>query len=361
MAECKRQHYLPKFYFKLFSKRGFVEVYGVRDKKFHPGSCKDLCAEDWFYSKDAQIEKCFSRLEQDFSRILNKIIDINDINQLTDREYYLLLLFLVFQNARTAKGKELAEDFVNYLIQDLYKDLLKKNVGKQPWITENFIETHQMPTISGPSHAIALMNSFETGALLISDLTPIIFINNTAREFIFSDSPVVFYNSFFNHRDGSGSSGIQAHGLQIFCPLNSRKMLMLYDSRYYSFKSSTNIVCITSESDIDAINSLQFFNCREWIFFADRNQSKTIELLHSGLENFINDDYYGMDKYSIHDPSGLNKEFVLTFKKDIDYTLAGRLSFMFFKFPTKIVGPFRDDKLVRFAEQKGRTHEYETT
>lgn len=116
------------------------------------------------------MEKCISRMELDFSKILNKIIDSTDINQLTDKEYYLLLLFLIFQNARTAKGKDLSEDFVNYFIQDSFKDLLRKNIGKLPWITENFIESYQMPTISGPSHAIAIMSSLETGALLISDL-----------------------------------------------------------------------------------------------------------------------------------------------------------------------------------------------
>jgi len=357
MAECKHQHYVPKFYFKLFSEKGIVEVYDVRDKKFHPGSCKDLCAEDWFYSTDAQMEKCFSRMELDFSKILNKIIDSTDINQLSDKEYYLLLLFLVFQNARTAKGKDLSEDFVNYFIQDSFKDLLRKNIGKLPWITENFIEYYQMPTILAPSHAIAIMSSLETGALLISDLKPIILINDTEMEFIFSDSPVVLYNSFFNDKDGSGSSGIQAHGLQIFCPLNSKTMLMLYDSKYYSFKKdSNNIVSITSESDVYALNALQFFNCRKWIFFTDKTHSTSIGALHSRLDDFINDDYYGIDKYSIQDPSGLGREFVITYKKDIDYTLTGKLSFMFFKFPTKIVSPFnfRDDRLVHLAKQKSQ-------
>jgi hypothetical protein len=126
MAECKHQHYVPKFYFKLFSQRGIVEVYDVWDKQFHPGSCKDLCAEDWFYSTDAQMEKCFSRMELDFSKILNKIIDSTDINQLTDKEYYLLLLFLIFQNARTAKGKDLSEDFEKMIKNPSKKESLSQ-------------------------------------------------------------------------------------------------------------------------------------------------------------------------------------------------------------------------------------------
>jgi hypothetical protein len=357
MAECKDQHYVPKFYFKLFSKSGIVEVYDVRDKQFHPGSCKDLCAEDWFYSKDAQIEKCLSRMEQDFSIILNKIINNTNINQLTDKEYYLLLLFLVVQNDRTAKGKELSEDYVNFFIQDSFKDLLKKNTGKLPWITENSFETDQMPAISGPIHAIALKNSLETGPLLLSDLTPIILINRTEMEFIFSDSPVVLYNSFFNDKDGYRSSGIQAHGLQIFCPLNSKTMLILFDSNYYSFKKNQcNNIDVTSESDVDALNALQFLNCIKWIFFTDKTRTKSIGAQHSRLDKSINDDHFGIEKYSIQAPSGLGREFALTYKKDIDYTLAGSLSFMFFKNPKKIVSPFnfRNDELVYLAKQKSQ-------
>lgn len=131
--------------------------------------------------------------------------------------------------------------------------------------------------------------------------------------------------------------------LQIFCPLNSKTMLMLYDSKYYSFKKdSNNIVSITSESDVYALNAIQFFNCRKWIFFTDKTHSTSIGALHSRLDDFINDDYYGIDKYSIQDPSGLGREFVITYKKDIDYTLAGKLF------------NFRDDRLVHLAKQKSQ-------
>lgn len=357
MTECKNQHYLPKFYFRLFSEKGVVEVYDLKDKVFHPGSCRDLCAEEWFYSRDAIIEKNFSALETVFSRILHKIIDNKDTNALTDKEYSCLLLFLVFQNARTAKGRELSDDLSNFLFQESSKELLRRNIGKKPWITEEFIRTHPMPTISGPSHAISLMHALNSSAVLISDLKPVILINNTGRDFIFSDSPVVLYNSFFNNKDGTSSTGLQAPGLQIFCPLNSKIMLMLYDSKFYNFKNFSNdTVNITLDSDIDALNTLQVFNCREWIFFIDKIQSTAIAAQYSLLENRINNDYYGIERYSIPDPSGLGRDFVIFYKKDIDYSLAGKLSFMVFNTAVGAVNPFgfRDNRLVQLAEQKSK-------
>lgn len=357
MAECKNQHYVPKFYFRLFSEKCVVEVYDLNDKIFHPGSCKHLCAEEWFYSRDPAIEKIFSALESVFSRILHKIIDNEDINVLKDDDYSYLLLFLVIQNVRTAKGKELSDDLSNFLFQEFSKALLQKNIGKKPWITEEFVKTHPMPTISGPSHAISLMISLNSSAILISDLKPVILINNTGRDFIFSDSPVVFFNSFFNDKDGTGSTGLQAPGLQIFCPLNSKTMLMLYDSKFYSFKNcSNNKVCITLESDIDALNALQFFNCREWIFFINGTQSAAIDAQHSLLEDHINSDYYGVDWYTIPDPSGLGRDFVMSYKKDIDYSLVEKLSFIDFNSTVGAVNPFgfRDDRLVQLSEQKSK-------
>lgn len=357
MTECKNQHYLPKFYFRLFSEKGVVEVYDLKDKVIHPGSCRGLCAEEWFYSRDSIIEKNFSALEAVFSRILHKIMDNKDTNALTDKEYSCLLLFLVFQNARTAKGRELSNDLSNFLFQESSKELLRRNIGKKPWITEEFIRTHPMPTISGPSHAISLMHALNSSAVLISDLKPVILVNNTGRDFIFSDSPVVLYNSFFNNKAGTGSTGLQAPGLQIFCPLNSKIMLMLYDSKFYNFKNfSSDIVKITLDADIDALNALQFFNCREWIFFINKTQSTAIATQYSLLENCINNDYYGIEQYSIPDPSGLGRDFVIFYKKDIDYNLAGKLSFMVFNTAVGAVNPFgfRDNRLVQLAELKSK-------
>jgi hypothetical protein len=349
MTEGRKQHYVPRYYFRLFIGNDIVNVYDLKNKRFYKGSCNDLCAENYFYSRDTEIEKIFSPLERKLREVLKKIIDSQSIGGLTGEEYYLLCFFFVFQNVRTAKVKKDSEDYINLIFKNMSKSLLEKNIGKFPWLTKEYVDTHEMPTISGPTHLMTLWKSMSTGPLLISDLTPLILVNKTGQDLIFSDSPVVFYNGFFNDKNGEGSVAQTSPGLQIFCPLNTKTILILYDPKFYRFGNMQgNVVEISSEEDVISLNALQFFNCKECVFFVDEAQSEAISILHSSLEDRIKDDYYEIENYVIPGaPTGFDREFILTGKRDIDYNLS--LSFMTFNSDAGAVGPFRDDNLVQKA------------
>jgi hypothetical protein len=360
MTAGKRQHYVPRFYCRGFSGRDAVEVYDLKDKRFYSAGCNNICVEDFFYSRDTLIETGpLSTLDAECSRVFNKLCSSRDLAGLTKEEYHLMRFFLIFQNSRTAKSKKDSEDYVNSFFKEISKDLLKKNIGKFPWLTEEYIETHEMPTISGPTHLIFLSKALSTGSLLISDLVPLILKNNTGMDFVFSDAPVVFYNSFFNDKNGQGSTYSTSPGLQIFCPLNPKTMLMLYDPKFYNFDNThDHIVEITSERDINALNALQYFNCKECIFFVDNSHSQksAISTLHASLEDSIKDSFFEIETFSLPGgPSGLGRDFILSGKHDINYTLS--LSFMVFNPDVGPVGtplddaqPFRDYRLVQKAK-----------
>ena len=66
MAEKKRQHYVPKFYLKLFSwdDKKLINIYNISHKQIIPnGTLEKQCYEDYFYGKDLVIENSFGTIE----------------------------------------------------------------------------------------------------------------------------------------------------------------------------------------------------------------------------------------------------------------------------------------------------------
>ena len=77
------------------------------------------------------------------------------------------------------------------------------------------------------------------GGILLRDLVPILLLNKTKTDFIFSDSPIVLYN-LVHHKEESGHTGLQSPGLLIFVPLNNRLLLMMFDDNSYHIKFRPN-------------------------------------------------------------------------------------------------------------------------
>jgi len=349
MVNYKRQHFVPKFYLKCFSSNGLIQIYNTKSKQFHELPYGSVCSKDYFYSKIPEGERSFSQMESEWNRILSIIIRNADLNDLTCQDYTLLLFFITFQNARTKKGKMEVERHFNELINYIYKPFLDKSL-KEAGVDPKSIDKWKIALV-GPHHAFYMQCALQCAPFLISDLRPIIFINRTNINFIVSDSPIILYNSFFNYPEGPGTSGLQSPGLQIFCPLSPKLMLVLYDDKFYNFKSSFNQkLYMDLEKDIDALNSLQFFSCSDNIFFTDKDDNENVKKLHESIEHFIEEDYFGLEKLRISGKSSENlRETIMTYMRDIDYRLV--LSSMIFTPNAGAVDIARDFNLVRYAKE----------
>ena len=63
MTENKNQHYLPRFYFRLFSENEkTIEIYNLKRKLCVAGPISSVCSEDNFYG--VETERSLSPLEQ---------------------------------------------------------------------------------------------------------------------------------------------------------------------------------------------------------------------------------------------------------------------------------------------------------
>jgi hypothetical protein len=127
---------------------------------------------------------------------------------------------------------------------------------------------------------------------LIADLYPIILINETDEFFITSDNFICLYN--YVKFKTYGTLGLQSPGLQIFCPLNEKIVLLLVDSEFYRLEldeeqNGTGIVHVDKSSDITAINKLQILNCDQSIICSPKTEEKYLQKIHSEAKPLFRD------------------------------------------------------------------------
>lgn len=280
MPQKKKQHYVPQFYFRLFSEDGHtINMFNLkRMQMLFNRAFKNFCKEDYFYSRNTELESEFSSLESKCSDCIRKIIQEKQIGKLSQKEYFFLLLFVLFQQSRTKLFKSEVKEQTQAFVENIMKPFaLHHPEAKKLGITEKIFEENK---ITLPSDHLYSILQHLLAVPLINDLIPVIVENITSKNFIFSDAPVIFYNKFFKDKRNNALLGFQSAGLQIFIPLNNKILLLFYDSEFYDFSGSSNTFVITNENDIDSLNSLQIVNCDENIYFSYKKDVKYIENLH---------------------------------------------------------------------------------
>lgn len=274
MPEYKKQHFVPQFYFRLFSQDGtIINQFNLDHKQVNIVQIKDVCQKKYFYGKNHEIEKDLSILEYKHSLIINEIITNKRIPN-NSQDYFELLRFICFQEMRTNKSKQAANQTVELFSEEVIKPMMLEAPKLiKEGITPEFLKKIK---ITHPGMFFYRLILGMGGAILLTDLTPLLLLNKTNFEFIFSDSPVNLYNLKYKAAK-SGHKGLQSSGLLIFCPLDPKIMLLLFDSYLYNIKRRPNkTLKIKTPRDIIALNTLQFFNCFNNVYFANKNQERVI-------------------------------------------------------------------------------------
>ncbi len=115
---------------------------------------------------------------------------------------------------------------------------------------------------------------------LVSDLGIYVLKNRTDTEFIFSDSPVVFYNRYYKNVQHRGVLGFQEPGLMIFYPISPDTCILLIDEIvYHGNIIGKHFFEIDNNFDITNINKLQLQHSMNSIYFSDSMDTKNIKRL----------------------------------------------------------------------------------
>lgn len=276
----KNQHFVPKFYLRNFSYLGNnrqIGLYNTRTKfYFKSAPLKSQASKDFYYGTDGVIEDELSEIEGDLSATIKKILE-SDSSELSHEDIFLLLLFIVLTDLRNPTKIEGFYQMINQTKEKLLED--------SPDI-KNLDTIMPMPSREDSVREM-LRNCLEM-VEGISDLKCKILINLTDTPFLTSDYPVVKYNQFLEWRRWRHSkTGYGSVGLQIFLPLNSRKMIFLFDPNSYEAGNPNYLnFKVKKDDDIDELNLLQLVNCIETIYFDEKVNESYVKELHELANQF---------------------------------------------------------------------------
>jgi len=299
MANKKNQHFLPQFYFKNFSSNKKIINLILRQsgKIIKSAPIKGQCSKNYFYG-NVEIEDSFSKIEGVHSNILKKLISIsshqefidyiNDFDPITHKdiarnpEMLTLLQIIVFQKNRTEYEAKKMSTSLSRMYKELFLSHLEaKEEMKLLKYKDYFnIEADETYTV------LMLIKIAFSLVPAILDLGIYILKNQTEEEFIFSDSPVIFYNQAYKDIKGVGVLGLQSPGLLIFFPISPNTCLLLIDEeKYQGNLLGNNYFEIKNKFDVDNINKLQLHNSMNSIYFSDNASEKYIKRIWRQQKN----------------------------------------------------------------------------
>jgi hypothetical protein len=287
MAENVSHHYVPQFYFKLFAGGGRqICVLLLKEGRIVPHApIKGQCAHNMFYGT-VEIEREFSKLEGLHATTLRALVEAaatGDPTKWSRDLYPLLLQAVAFQRARTMLEVEKVSPAMTAMHLRLFKEYVRATrpaaqadeiIGA---IDGGLVEITKSPTVTVFQQLQAALES----AALLADLLPCILRNHTDYPFIFSDSPVVFYNTYYRNITDRGVLGYQTPGLQVFLPLTSSLQLMLFDPVAYSGRCRNGPCCdVVERSDVSGLNALQLHHSRQAVYFAKPDDADYVKTLY---------------------------------------------------------------------------------
>ena len=279
MTERKNQHFVPKWYQNFFSTvEGHIWVYNLAYKDSKLKTINTTCTENWFYDDDGSFEKSLDLLETQTSRIVTKVIENPNIDLLSQEDLSNIRSFILLQFIRTRDARLISKNFVDLFITNVVQPSMEIDANRKK-DGQSFVDSLKKDHTKFFRFSIqyALDN-----AKVISDLRPFLVVNKTTIPFFSSCAPVVKNNYY--HLKKKPLSGFASPGLQIFCPLTDKLILLLiHDDAYEITSNGKSIIEITELSDVDSFNKLQILNSFQDLFLIEEKYLKYIRTLHNSI------------------------------------------------------------------------------
>jgi len=212
--------------------------------------------EDYFYGNETEIEDALAVLENKTCEILREIIQNKNLPPFESEDYYILLVYVMYQQRRTKFSALKKNNLLNQVSQMLLIDRL---VPDNEIVDINF--EYNYP-------GLAALEVVPELIAVVSDLKCKLIINKTKESFITSDHPVAKWNQFLNIKKyHDPRTGFAMRGLKLFFPISPTITLVYYDSDVYDIGKEYSNVELFSSKDVWLLNLIQTFSCNEIIFF----------------------------------------------------------------------------------------------
>jgi hypothetical protein len=274
MSEKKKQHFVPRFYLKIFSNHGnnrSIGLWNIPGQKYvKEANIKGQAYGIFFYGKDLVIEGGLEILDTGASVIFKKIMALKALPPPGTEMDLGLRVYIMLQAERTKQ----AADETDEMFDKVYKAIFSKDSRFKDSLKDVRIGIEQ-PAAFHLSMAARLVP-------LTYDLAIKLVCNCTEREFITSDNPAAKYNQFLEGRNWPGGHfGWSVPGIQLFFPLSPRLYIIMYDGLVYKIGDrAQRVIELNNIKDVESLNSLQFLNAKENLYFGSGIQEHYIREMH---------------------------------------------------------------------------------
>lgn len=254
MSECKKQHYVPKFYLRyfLFDENRFYLYNVEEDSDIGLVPYKDQYCEKYFYGDDLSWEKMLSKKENEWNKAILKTLE-NDTTQLES-----IKEFVLFQLVRTKAYNDHLKKANSRLFEETlttkYANDIDGTMAKEVKVASD----KNAEALAKPS---ASLNMIRNLLDVISDLDFVKIFYNTKRKIISSDNPILMIDPYMPIYAGLGTIGL----ILIF-PINSNNLGVFYDSKIYDRFRNKQFVEIKNEAEVKKINALIYANSSKLIY-----------------------------------------------------------------------------------------------
>ena len=187
MPNNRRQHFVPQFYLRRYSKDGrSINIWNLRRQlKIVNANLKNQCYGVYFYGKNSTVEQTLSSVEGNAAQVLRSIGDTSRPPLPGSAEHQFLVLYILMQHARTLH----MADELNAMTDNLSKHLVRGTKEFEEIDLSRFRIGLEAPARDALSIATSCYP-------FLFDLAYKVIVNSTDTEFVTSDNPVVFYNQF---------------------------------------------------------------------------------------------------------------------------------------------------------------------
>jgi len=329
MTQYKNQHFLPQFYLRRFSDdRVGLCRYSLSDEITERSNIERTCARFYFYAGSALAEEwetTFSRLEMKHAEIIQEILDQRNLSMFSAQganpedvlqDYLFLCNFILLTAARTELKKKELHEIANWAFDLMKEGIAQSEEAKTRGITKEDLDRLELRRDTANLESIenALL-----GPILISDLAPVLIINETDNPFITSDSPTILYN--FLKLGDLGMLGWQSPGLMLLLPLSEEIMIGLFDPDIYllNINALQRTLTLTRKQDVDEINRLQVLNADEYLIFSKLDYNDYVSSLHKPLKNRLRETFTHKEKKAEFQAEGKQHAFYMTRNVGINY------------------------------------------
>ena len=337
MAAKANQHFVPKFFFRLFNRRErYIHLASKRDSKIVKyASIRHQCARHKYYgSKEFEdfLEKFDGRHSIALNRLISDLQGGGDVPIAFD-QMQSIFEFLSLQRARVPRAAEKIASMNRQLTLGFLADIL--NTEPHTVRNEKILDAISDDTINLIEDPLGnIMLAMESGLKswkLLSDLQPILVRNRTDIPFVFGDSPVVFHNEYLHqYHKVIGTIGLGSPGLLIVTPIGTDTALIFYDDAVYHVDS--NIVDLVDNEVVSKLNGLQAHASLQNVYFSTDCEDHVRHLLDTHRPDFkttYSSTYTAQPRTVLVDGNLTPNEVVITLEQQIPI----RLHLPFLTFP----------------------------